>query len=194
MEDILETQFVSDQDIVSWKLEGRGKFSVKSTYNALTCFEGGSSFKYIWKGNIPAKIKIFLWLVANNAVLIKDSLIKRQWRGDSTCYFCHLPETVNHLLFNCSVTKVVWATVATCLGASNIPTSFDQRWKWCERWIPKGKQCYGVGIAAVYWSIWKMRNRTCFDGKKFHNPLEIVSHACARSLNIPPSQSPCQGR
>ena len=41
LEDILDTQFVSDQDIVSWKLEGKGKFFVKSTYNALTCFEGG---------------------------------------------------------------------------------------------------------------------------------------------------------
>jgi len=26
---------------------------------------------------------------------------------------------------------------------------------------------------------WKMRNKICFYGKKLHNPLEIVSHACA---------------
>ena len=115
----------------------------------------------------------------NNAILTKDNLIKRQWKGDPTCYLCHLPETVNHLLFNCSVAKVVWATVATCLGASNIPTSFDQSWRWCEQWIPKGNQFYAVGIAATCWSIWKMRKIICFDGKKFHNPLEIVSHACA---------------
>ena len=95
------------------------------------------------------------------------------------CYFCHLPEPVNHLFFNCSVAKVVWATVATCLGASNIPTSFDQSWRWCEQWIPKGNQFYAVGIAAICWSIWKMRNIIYFHGKKFHNPLEIVSHACA---------------
>jgi hypothetical protein len=59
MKDILETQLVSEHDSVSWKLEARGNFSVKSTYNALTCFEGGSSFKNIWKGKIPAKIKLF---------------------------------------------------------------------------------------------------------------------------------------
>ena len=41
------------------------------------------------------------------------------------------------------------------------------------------KQFYAVGIAAVCWSIWKIRNKICFDGKKLHNPLEIVSHACA---------------
>lgn len=27
------------------------------------------------------------------------------------------------------------------------------------------------------WSIWKMRNKICFEVKKFHNPLEIVCHA-----------------
>jgi len=69
-------------------------------------------------------------------------------------------------------------TVATCLGANNIPTLFEQSWKWCERWIPAGKQFYAVGIAAVCWSIWKMRNKIYFDGKTLHNPLEIISHAC----------------
>jgi hypothetical protein len=122
MKDILETQLVSEHDSVSWKLEARGKFSMKSTYNALTCFEGGSSFKNIWKGKILAKIKIFLWLVANNAILTKDNMIKRQWKRDPTCYFCHLPKSATHLLFTCSVAKSVWATIATCIGATNIPT------------------------------------------------------------------------
>lgn len=106
-------------------------------------------------------------------------MIKRQWKGDPTCYFCHFPKSVTHLLFTCSVAKIVWATIATWLGATNIPTSFDQSWKWCGRWIPNGKQFYAIGVAAVCWSIWKMRNKICFDGKILHNPLEIVSHVCA---------------
>jgi len=106
-------------------------------------------------------------------------MLKRKWKGDPKCYFCSSPESVNHLLFNCSVAKVVWATVSTYLATTNIPTSFEQSWRWCERWIPRGKQFYAVGIAAVCWSIWKIRNKICFDGKKLHNPLEIVSHACA---------------
>ena len=42
-------------DMASWKLENRGKFSVKSTYNALTSSDGGPHFKYIWKAKIPPK-------------------------------------------------------------------------------------------------------------------------------------------
>lgn len=59
MNDVLETQLMPEQDIVSWKLESKGKFSVKSTYNALTCSEGGPSFKYIRKGKDPCQDKDF---------------------------------------------------------------------------------------------------------------------------------------
>jgi hypothetical protein len=113
-DEIFAIQLGSDQDTVSWKLESNGKFSVKSTYNALTICESGSSFKNIWKGKIPPKIKIFLWLVANDAILTKDNMLKRNWSGDPNCYFCNSPESANHLLFRCLVAKVVWATVATC--------------------------------------------------------------------------------
>jgi len=26
-----------------------------------------------------------------------------------------------------------------CFGANNIPKNLDQRWKWCEAWLPYGK-------------------------------------------------------
>jgi hypothetical protein len=101
-ENIFDTLLLFDQDTVSWKLECRDNFSVKSTYNALTCYS---------------------------------------------------PESANHLLFDCFATKVVWATVATCLGATNIPTSFEQSWRWCKRWVPRENQFYVVGIVAICWSI-----------------------------------------
>jgi hypothetical protein len=163
-------QLEDEPDMASWKLENIGKFSVKSTYNALTSSDGGPHFKYIWKVKIPPKIKIFLWLVANDVILTKDNMVKQNWKGEPSCYFCRQPETVNHLLFTCSIAKVVWATVATCLGANDIPSSFQYSWNWCEKWIPNGKQFFAVGIAAVCWAIWKMRNKICFEGKKCKNP------------------------
>lgn len=42
--------------------------------------DAGPSFKIIWKGKVPAKIKVFIWLVENNAILTnKDNMIKRKW-------------------------------------------------------------------------------------------------------------------
>jgi hypothetical protein len=171
--DIFALNYNHNQDCVSWKLEKKGIFTVKSTYNALTQSETGPSFKKIWKGKVPAKIKIFLWLVANNAILTKDNMKKRNWKGDPECYFCQSEESVTHLLFSCPIAKSVWVIVATCLGASNVPVSFDQCWAWCERWIPNAKQFHVVGVASICWAIWKTRNRICFEKKKLKNPLEI---------------------
>jgi len=108
----------------------------------------------------------------NNAILTEDNMIKRQWKGDPSCYFCNQHESVPHLLFTCSIAKVVWTTIASCLDANDIPTSFSQSWKWCEKWIPNGKQFFIVRIAAICWSIWKMRNKICFNEKILHNQLK----------------------
>ena len=117
-------------------------------------------------------------MALNNAILTKDNMIKRNWPGDPSCYFCSQPETVDHLLFQCSTAKVVWATVAVCFGASNVPRYLNQCWEWCEKWLPLGEKFHTLGIAAVCWAIWKARNKLCFEGKLILNPISIVCHAC----------------
>lgn len=49
-------------DEVVWKLGKKKAFSVKSVYDALSVSSQGIYHKNIWKGRIPEKIKIFLWL------------------------------------------------------------------------------------------------------------------------------------
>lgn len=171
-------RLVASDDKVAWKFGTKGLFSVKSVYSALTVNESGKYHKMIWKSKIPEKIKIFLWMALNNAILTKDNMIKRNWPGDPSCYFCSQPETVDHLLFQCSTAKVVWATVAVCFGANNIPRSLTQCWEWCDRWLPMGKKFHTLGIAAICWAIWKARNSLCFENKLMLNPISIVCHAC----------------
>ena len=95
--DAASVQLCEGDDIVTWKFGCHGRFTVKSVYNALTKNDTGPYHKKVWKGKIPAKIKIFLWLVLNNAILTKDNILKRRWQGDPSCYFCSQAETVNHL-------------------------------------------------------------------------------------------------
>jgi len=109
----------------------------------------------VWKAKIPAKIKIFLWLVLNNAILTKDNLIKRKWFGSPLCHFCNEDENIDHLFFQCRMAKAVWAVIAHSIGADNVPRTLQQCWSWCERWLPCGKKFHTVVIAAICWSIWK---------------------------------------
>jgi len=136
-------------------------------------------FRHIWKAKIPYKIKIFVWLLEQNAILTKDNMIKRNWVGDPTCFFCSLPETRDHLFFECVVAKVVWGVIGRCLGANNTPRGLTQYKDWIRRWMPSGGTFHTFGLAAVCWATWKCRNRACFDKKMIKNPAEIILHAGA---------------
>lgn len=148
-------------------------------YNALTKEDEGSDFKKIWKGKVPQKIKIFMWLVANNAILTKDNLIKRNWVEDPSCLFCDHDESVNNLFFTCPIAKAVWIIIAKCFDANDIPSSLNQGWNWCEKWLPQGKKFHLWGMSAICWAIWKARNRASFEGYAIKNPIEILCHAGA---------------
>jgi hypothetical protein len=77
------------------------------------------------------------------------------------------------------VAKVVWAIIAVCLDANNIPSSIDNCWLCCEKWLPGGKKFHTFGIVTICWAIWKTRNKMCFEGKVVKDPTSIVCYACA---------------
>jgi hypothetical protein len=75
--------------------------------------------------------------------------------------------------------RAVWAIIAHCLGASNVPSTFHQCWNWCEKWLSFGQNFHAIGIAAIYWAIWKTRNSVCFQGKIVTSPITIICYACS---------------
>lgn len=76
-----------EKDRAKWDLEKSGVFSVKSIYKLLCKYEYGQNFKKIWKAKMPLKIKIFMWLVSQDAILTKDNLCKRKWKGEKSVPF-----------------------------------------------------------------------------------------------------------
>jgi hypothetical protein len=127
-EKVLILPINDEEDIVKWGGDNNGKFTVKAMYDQLTVNDSGKAHTRIWKAKIPYKIKIFLWLTENEAILTKDNMIKRKWVGDPSCQFCEGLEDILHLLFRCFTTKCVWAIVAKSMGAQEIPTSAEQYW------------------------------------------------------------------
>ena len=110
--DIYNHTFQNNEDIPLWRWNKNNRFSTKSVYDILTRENTRNWFKNVWKAKIPYKIKIFMWLVENNAILTKDNLIKRHWVGSPTCYFCLENETIDHLFFQCPVAKITWEPLA----------------------------------------------------------------------------------
>ena len=97
--------------------------------------------------------------------------------------FCNCHESIDHLFFTCPVARVVWACVAQCFGANDIPVNIDQCWlclnKWLPQWLPQQREVHVWGVAAICWAMWKARNKACFDKKLIKKPVEIVCHAGA---------------
>ncbi|CAN4089739.1 unnamed protein product [Withania somnifera] len=83
----------SEEDRLMWKLDKEGKFKVRSAYKIY----GNSSqikkdwpWKMIWKGKIPHKVSCFIWLVARQAVLTQDKLVRRGKQLCSRCFYVKL--------------------------------------------------------------------------------------------------------
>jgi hypothetical protein len=57
---------------------------------------------------VQPRVHVFLWLLANNKLLTRDNLAKRQHVPDHSCVFCSESESIVHLFFGYVVAKEVW--------------------------------------------------------------------------------------
>jgi hypothetical protein len=87
-----------------------------------------------------------MWLLQKNAILTKDNLAKRNWKGDKSCRFCNMDECINHLFFDCSLARYTWSLVAMVV----------------------------IRLTAICWAVWQSRNGVCFEMKKIRSPTEII--------------------
>ena len=152
-------------DEVYWKLDSSGKYTTKSMYTWLERDIAGSKFEWIWDAKLPLKIQIFLWQMAQNAILTRDNMKNRLWPGDPCCSFCDKLETAQHLLFLCPVSRVVWRIVGSMLGTDCCPNSVWQYYAWMYRFLPGLDKIYTVGLAAICWAIWLALNHATFKNK-----------------------------
>jgi hypothetical protein len=94
-----------------------------------------------------------MWLVSQNAILTKENLVKRKWKGNKSCAFCNENESVGHLFFECPTPKYVWSLLAYSLGSVCTPSSMDQYWLWIHKILPQAPKLHAVGLAAVIWAF-----------------------------------------
>jgi hypothetical protein len=122
----------------------------------------------------PKKLKVFMWLVEQNAILTKDNLLKKKWQGSPDCYMCGEPESMDHLFFSCPVAKVTWGVIAVCFGQTTRPNSYAQFWDWIRTALPGSDPMWMFGLAAICWATWKIRNRICFEKVLLRNVFEAT--------------------
>lgn len=131
------------EDEVIWNLDQKGKFSVKSAYRlgrslqqALEASSSCSSlqerqWKSFWKAKIPSKIKHYGWKLYHNILPTLSNLINKGMDINFLCLMCRSkPETAEHLFWECTFAKGIWATYfpsfnLSCLDDRNGWTTKD---------------------------------------------------------------------
>ena len=114
-------QAITDRRV--WGFESSGLFTCKSFFNSLidsSTFSLFSPFSFIWRVNIPSKIKVFGWLLALGKVTTFDVLQKRQpFRSLSPnwCVLCKKNlKSIDHVFLHCSFSLHIWSRLLSELG------------------------------------------------------------------------------
>lgn len=170
---------VNKEDTLWWNLTKHGNFTVKSFYKALSLQNFVFPYKKLWQIKVPLKVRIFIWLVIKNKILTKDNLYKKGWRkGDIKCQFCDNIETVQHLFFECPLAKFLWNIVSCSLNLKPVSNIQDLFGVWLLSYGKGMKTLMVVGVAAIFWAIWKVRNTACFENKLPNDPIDVVFLTC----------------
>lgn len=186
---------VDRDDFWVWRFNQSGNFSVKSAYWLATSTKESICRReaqmqpslcplkeQAWKVTTVPKIRVFIWKCLSEALPVADLVIRRGLKIDDRCQICGLDgESINHILFCCSVARQVWALSGIPHPRNgfsessifpNINFLFDiakrgeiqkevkRSWPW------------------ILWNLWKNRNHLIFEGTSF-SCNEIVGKARA---------------
>ncbi|KAF3625895.1 putative mannosyl-oligosaccharide 1,2-alpha-mannosidase MNS3-like [Capsicum annuum] len=158
-----------------WTGNNRGVYKVNRAYKLMDQANQQNinwPWKPIWKSRIPHKVSCFVWLLAKEAVLTQDNVMKRGITLCSRCFLCEETlETVNNLFLHCKYTQQLWRIFFSLKGIYWALKSWEDsgaQAKDRDRWrlIP----------AAIWWAIWKERNFRCFES--IENSVQNVKLNC----------------
>jgi hypothetical protein len=148
-------------------------------YSFLVAKKVNFPYKSMWTLKLPLRIKVFCWLVIKNRILTKENLKKKGWKKVELREFCDDHETEEHLFFLCPLAKYIWNVVSVSLGISKIPECFVDLYRdWFNMYSGRDRKAVIVGSVAVVWTIWKTRNKSCFQKIRPGDPTSVITLVC----------------
>lgn len=117
------------KDFLCQHFERNGCLTIKSAYKMLEATKtrweawlngnaGSSStnsdegsWKYLWKTQVPTKIRMFLWCLSKKNLLTKDVRDHRHMSSTTSCGLCGAPDSWRHSLLDYAMSRCTWALV-----------------------------------------------------------------------------------
>ncbi|GJU90792.1 reverse transcriptase domain-containing protein [Tanacetum coccineum] len=166
-------------DKIVWHYQPKGNYTVNSGYYQaiLQCEvkskpEASSSstpnkslWKQVWNLKTLSKIIRFWWKACSNSLVTYENLSRRGCYCLPVCPICCIEiETVKHVLFDCSWTKVMWFGSSLGLHLNNISGPIVSRVQKLLDMVPSNLERinFHTSLANIAWQIWKSRNEYVF--------------------------------
>lgn len=181
------------KDNYTWDYTNTGLYSVKSGYWVITHVLSQRKqpqeitqpslnpiFQKIWQTPTSPKVQHFLWRCLSNCLSVAGNLAYRHLTKEAACHRCPAStETVNHLLFQCTFARLLWAI-------SPVPAPPNGEWSdslysnlfWVlnlEKERPQMRQAATL-VPWLLWRLWKNRNELVFQGTEY-NAEEVLTKA-----------------
>lgn len=163
---------------MTWIPNKTGTFTVKSFYMEMQKDLSMASGTYIrksatklWKGLVPYKVEVFIWLALHDKINTKKRLarLKILSMDEINCSFCNSwPEDTSHLFLQCPYSLEIWGWWWEIWGVRWVwPSSLERAY---EQWsCSSSSKFFGKVWNAIFlvivWSLWKERNNRIFNGK-----------------------------
>jgi hypothetical protein len=112
-------------NLITWKMDADGKYSVATAYAAQFMGSVHTSFKTsVWLSDAPMRCRIFACLAFQDRCLTADvlAIARKGFPRSETCALCpSAPEKAQHLLGGCTMTLQLWCRI---LPIAHLPPCF----------------------------------------------------------------------
>ena len=73
----------------------------------------------------------------------------------------------------------MWTVAGVVLGVNHVPRDFPDLYdRWFSIFAGKDRTTIMLGVVAIFWAIWKTRNRSCFQRVRPKDPTNVVLYMC----------------
>ena len=169
-------------DFWAWHYERRGLFSVRSAYKMLSTtkirrdawLEGTAtssdakglenSWTSLWRIEVPAKLKTFLWRLAKHSIPMADLLHRRHISPSSVCGICGAMDSWRHSLLDCTMARCVWALPDDELMEHMSQVQEPEARNWLFMMIDSLSHDQLIRICVTLWALWHTRRKAIHEG------------------------------
>lgn len=183
-----------NQPLIPWShlLEPHtnGQFSVKSPYGQLCPNSENNSFQWLWKLQLPQKIKHLFWQMSHHRLLTASYLYNIHVTNNPLCPVCHSnDETIAHLFFECHQAKPVWQQLGLQHLNIHVQTLHEQTPLKLSCLILHNKLTTTITssptiICYALWHIWSSRNCLVFDNTNHPPNIQHILGQAAEYFHL----------